>query len=88
MDTTLILSTHLKHLIERIEANQLSGDELRRVSEFVMRECMFQYLRANGTSQCAEDEKWMKYLTLGWFIYEHLGVEGHTRIIPSNEGES
>lgn len=88
MDTSSILSNHLKQLIDRIDNHQLSNDEIRRVSEFVMRECMFQYLRTNGPTLSTDDEKWMKYMTLGWFIYEHLGVEGQTRTtVQSDEGQ-
>ncbi len=65
--------TFLKEWIGRLERGELSQIEMRRLSEFMMRE---RFVASLGAHKVDEDEKWLKYLTLGWFVYEQLGIEG------------
>lgn len=56
-----------QNLIQKLRDRSLPGDQLRRVSEFFMRETMIEHI-----SQQTDEEQMMKYFTLGWFVYEQL----------------
>lgn len=69
----------LREWTGRLERGELSSVEMRRLSEFMMRERFVERLRgvnSEGVLKSDEEEKWLKYLTLGWFVYEYLGIEG------------
>lgn len=66
----------LREWLTRLERGDLTTAEVRRMTEFVMRERFLLHLRENMENVPEDNEKWLKYLTLGWFVYEQLGVEG------------
>jgi hypothetical protein len=75
--------TFLRKWLDRVENEELSTEESRRLTEFMMREMMLGDIQKQGEdisyamNDESNDKKWLKYFTLGWFVYEHLGVEGH-----------
>lgn len=66
-----------QHFIRRFLAGELTAEEKRRWGEFCMREEMIRKLGTQHENSPDEQEKWLKYFTLGWYIYEILGIEGN-----------
>ena len=59
------ISLFLERLIEQYKNHQLNEEQEMRITEFYIKEC---YLTDSNNSN---DESF-KYLTMGWYIYEHL----------------
>lgn len=62
-------------LVERMKNNQLSSDEKKRYSEFYMSEKLIEYIQHNQRDFQSDENKWLKYFTLGWYIYEQIGIQ-------------
>lgn len=71
-------------LLNRFTTGEMSPQQVRRLGEFCMREEMLTRLGKQSTEIESDDEKCLKYFTLGWFIYEVIGVEG----LKSDETDS
>ena len=59
------ISDFLREIADKMDNNELSEVEQRRVSEFYMR---YKFQREVET----EDEQLEKYLSLGWYVYTQL----------------
>lgn len=62
----------LQHLLTQLKNETMDPGTKRRLGEFMMTESMCR----NLSTTPGEDQKWLKYFTLGWYIYEMLGIEG------------
>lgn len=54
----------LENHLDKLKNDQLTEDEQKRLSEFVIQES---YLN----SEKGEDKEQLKYFALGWYIYEN-----------------
>jgi len=77
------ISVFLERLIDQYKNRQLTEDQERRITEFYVKEC---YLKESNVSVSSNDanvsndsvssneanDNSFKYLTMGWYIYEHL----------------
>lgn len=59
------ISVFLERLIDQYKHQQLTKDQEMRITEFYIKEF---YLKESAEPN---DESF-KYLTMGWYIYEHL----------------
>lgn len=59
------ISLFLEGLINQYKSRQLTEEQEMRITEFYIKEC---YLKESKDS----NEDSFKYLTMGWYIYEHL----------------
>lgn len=65
-NATLLLVPFLRKLADGIEKNTLTDEQIFKIGEFFI-SFLFQQ-DANKT----EDEEFMKFLTLGWFVYKQI----------------
>jgi len=77
------ISVFLERLIDQYKNKQLTEDQERRITEFYLKEC---YLNESSKESWNEQKESsnerndpndstdnsFKYLTMGWYIYEHL----------------
>jgi hypothetical protein len=64
------ISVFLERLIDQYKSQQLTEEQEMRITEFYIKEC---YLKESNVSVSSNDsDDSFKYLTMGWYIYEHL----------------
>ena len=70
------ISAFLQRLIDQYKHHQLTEDQEMRITEFYIKEC---YLKesaepndSNDSVSSNDSNDSFKYLTMGWYIYEHL----------------
>lgn len=66
-NTTLLLTTFLRGLATDIEKEKLTEIELEKVGEFFMNFLFFKNADKN-----VDNEDFLKFLTMGWYIYSQL----------------
>jgi len=60
------ISMFLEFLLFKYKNNMTSAEEDRHLTEFYIKQCFM------DKNQESDDEKNLKYLILGWHIYNHL----------------
>jgi len=87
-DTQLI--TFLRQLADSIESEQIHQEQLKRIGEFYM-SYIFQEELVNNNKDNSnkefEDMDVIKFITLGWWIYNHLNDEGDNDEGDNDEGD-
>ena len=68
------ISVFLERLIDQYKSQQLTEEQEMRITEFYIKEC---YLKESAepndsVSSIDSNDDSFKYLTMGWYIYEHL----------------
>lgn len=66
----------LQQLLDQLRNDKIDQGTKRRLGEFMMTEKMCERLGSNESNESNDEQKWLKYFTLGWYIYEMLGIEG------------
>jgi hypothetical protein len=66
----------LKELIESIESNQLSEEQLKHIGEFFM-----SYRFYENSNENSNETDIVKFITMGWYIYTQL-LKDEENIIP------
>lgn len=61
-------------IADRLKTDQMSSKEHQRWSEFYMSEKMASRLE-NECFHLSDEKKLLKYFTLGWFLYEEVGIQ-------------
>jgi hypothetical protein len=65
------VSKFLRELADKMDDETLSEDEKRLISEFYME------YKGNQT-EISESKEFMKFFTLGWYIYNNLVIDNDT----------
>lgn len=74
------ISVFLERLIDQYKNKQLTEDQERRITEFYLKECYLNESSKESSNEQKEssndtnglNDNSFKYLTMGWYIYEHL----------------
>lgn len=62
----------LENLLSKLRNDQLSYEEQRDLSEFYLKTL---FKKENNENYQRNDDKYMEYISLGWYIYEVLSKE-------------
>lgn len=66
------ISLFLERLIEQYKNHQLNEEQEMRITEFYIKECYLTDSNNSNNSNNSNEGESFKYLTMGWYIYEHL----------------
>lgn len=62
----------LENLLSKLRNDHLSHEEQRDLSEFYLKTL---FKKENNENYQRNDDKYMEYISLGWYIYEVLSKE-------------
>lgn len=63
-----------QQIVDRLTTNEMTSNEQRRWSEFYMLEKMLNSIETQHTHFETDEKKMLKYFTLGWYLYEDMGI--------------
>lgn len=65
-----LLIDFFQDLVTKLQNNEIEDNKLRNLSEF-----MFKYRFDNEKSNNCQNEDFIKFLTLGWYVYSNMSIE-------------